>query len=362
MRSLRPSESRAVLIGVADYPDGGAFASVEAALHNVLRLKGLLTDPAYAGFDRLPEYTRPLLNPQTGEGIRAAVKRAAEQATDVLFVYYVGHGSRVGAERELYLTSCTTSSAESVETTGLRYTVLRSVLRAARARVVVLVLDCCFSGIATKVLGDENPAEEPMSEGELLDRTAAAEDIDGDLVDGVCVLASSGPTQTSGASDTVGATDFTTFTGHLVAVLEQEHGDSEPLLLGELFQRTEKRMGKYDVGHQPLMASVGTAANLVMRQAVTRAPKKTPGTAPGTAPEVAPDAAQESAAATATATADPSPRRLLTWRTPAGPLDVFDEVLANRIIGMLERSASETPQHDRRINARSLPEGGHDGN
>src|SRR5690349_2007935 len=109
MRSLRPDESRAVLIGVAEYPDNGAFASVEEALHNILRLKGLLTDPQYAGFHRTREYTRTLVNPYTNEGIRAAVKRAAEQATDVLFVYYVGHGSRVGAERELYLTTCTTS-------------------------------------------------------------------------------------------------------------------------------------------------------------------------------------------------------------------------------------------------------------
>jgi hypothetical protein len=268
MRSLRPNESRAVLIGVADYPDDGAFPSVEAALHNVLRLKGLLTDPAYAGFDRLPNYTRPLLNPQTGEGIRAAVKRAAEQATDVLFVYYVGHGSRVGAERELYLTSCTTSSAESVETTGLRYTVLRGLLRAARARVVVLVLDCCFSGIATKVLGSEILAKE-----ELLDQAALGEDVDEGLIDGVCVLASSGPTQTSDASDTAGATDFTAFTGHLVAVLEHGDGGTEPLLLGELFRRAEKRMGRHNVGHQPLMAAVGTASNLVIRQAVAQSPE-----------------------------------------------------------------------------------------
>ncbi|MFJ7209147.1 caspase domain-containing protein [Streptomyces sp. NPDC098789] len=357
---MRPSESRAVLIGVADYPDGGVFTGVEAALHNVLRLKGILTDPAYAGFGRLPEYTRPVLNPQTGEGIRAAVKRAAEQATDVLFVYYVGHGSRVGAERELYLTSCTTSSAESVETTGLRYTVLRSVLRAARARVVVLVLDCCFSGIATKVLGDGTLTEENLAEDELLDRAAAAYDVDEGLIDGVCVLASSGPAQTSGASDTVGETDFTAFTGHLVAVLEQRRGDAGPLLLGELFQRTEKRMGRYDVGHQPLMASVGAAGNLVMRQALARPPETTLETPPQTAPAIATAATAAGADADADAP-DLSPRRLLTWRTPAGPLDVFDQDLANRIIGMLERSASETPQHGERTTTRTPPEGGHHG-
>ncbi|MET9091945.1 caspase family protein [Streptomyces cyaneofuscatus] len=351
MRSLRPNESRAVLIGVADYPDDGAFPSVEAALHNVVRLQNLLTDPAYAGFNRLLSHTRPLVNPQTGEGIRAAVKRAAEQATDVLFVYYVGHGSRVGAERELYLTSCTTSSAESVETTGLRYTVLRSLLRAAPARVVVLVLDCCFSGIATKVLSNEILTEE-----ELLDQAALDEDVDEGCIDGVCVLASSGPTQTSEASDTAGATHFTAFTGHLVAVLEHKDGGTEPLLLGELFRRAEKRMGRHNVGHQPLMASVGTAGDLVMRQAVARSPES------GSTAVALPPPSGEPASTGSAAGPLPegSQERLLTWRTPAGHLDVFDEVIADRIIGMLERYAYDPSRNGGPPEAGTAQEGTHD--
>ncbi|MGW1992058.1 caspase family protein [Embleya sp. NPDC001921] len=325
MRSLRPGESRAVLIGVADYPDGGDFASVEAALHNVLRLKGLLTDPAYAGFHGTREYTRSLVNPQTGEGVRAAVKRAAEQATDVLFVYYVGHGSRVGAERELYLTSCTTAGAESVVTTGLRYTVLRDLLRAARARVVVLVLDCCFSGVAAKVLGDDEAVAEELAEEELLDRAALKEDVDEGLLDGVCVLASSGPTQTSGAEGGLGAGDLTTFTAHFVASLEsREDNDREPLILSTLFRRTERRMRRADVPQKPVMAIVGTADRLIMRQAVVVP-------APAPVEEVAADPAPVPGA-------DARPagdaRRLLTWRTPAGDLDVFDPALAERIIAL----------------------------
>ncbi|MGW1616546.1 hypothetical protein ACWCQZ_45370 [Streptomyces sp. NPDC002285] len=75
---MRPDESHAVLIGVAEYPDSGTFDSVEGASYNVLRLKDLLNNPAYAGFHRKHEYTRTMLNPHAAQGIRVAVKRAAE--------------------------------------------------------------------------------------------------------------------------------------------------------------------------------------------------------------------------------------------------------------------------------------------
>lgn len=356
MRSLRPDESRAVLIGVAEYPDDGAFDSVEEALHNVLRLKGLLTDPGYTGFHRTREYTRTLLNPHTNEGIRAAVKRAAEQATDVLFVYYVGHGSRVGAERELYLTTCTTSSAESVETTGLRYTVLRGLLRAAQARVVVLVLDCCFSGIATKVLGDESG--EALAKDELLDEAAVEEDVVEGLIDGICVLASSGPTQTSEASDTAGATDFTAFTGHVVAVLESGAGETTPLLLGELFQRVEQRMKKYSVGHQPVMATVGAAGNLVMRRAAQPPPEATSGAAPM---PLAPAGSSDTASA-APPGAEPPSKRLLSWRANGNlTLDIYDPQYADQVMRMLKRAILDPPPPGSEAETNRPQEGEHDG-
>ncbi|WP_187284857.1 caspase domain-containing protein [Streptomyces sp. uw30] len=352
---MRPDESRAVLIGVAEYPDDGAFDSVEGASYNVLRLKDLLTDPAYAGFHRKREYTRTMLNPHTADGIRVAVKRAAEQATDVLFVYYVGHGSRVGAERELYLTTCTTASGESVETTGLRYTVLRGLLRAARARVVVLVLDCCFSGIATKVLGHEAPVEEALAEDELLDQDRVAEDVDEGLIDGVCVLASSGPTQTSEASDKAAATNYTAFTGHLVTVLENGGGDASPLLLGELFRRTEKRMGRFNVGHQPLMATVGTAGNLVMRQASAPPPEPVPAPVPT---PLAPTGSANLASGTQ-ADAEPLPG-LLSW-LPDGTILVHDAGYADRIIGMRARSVPPPAHDDTPTETDTSQEGKHDG-
>ncbi|MEV7738940.1 caspase family protein [Streptomyces sp. NPDC088921] len=341
MRSLRPDESRAVLIGVAEYPEDGVFASVEEALHNVLRLKGLLTDPRYAGFHRTREYTRTLINPYTNEGIRAAVKRAAEEATDVLFVYYVGHGSRVGAERELYLTTCTTSSADSVGTTGLRYSVLRDLLRAAQARVVVLVLDCCFSGIAAKVLGNESG--DALAKDELLDEAAVEEDVIEGSIDGICVLASSGPTQTSDASDAAGKTDFTAFTGSVVTVLEKKDGDTTPLLLGELFRRVEQRMKRSSVGHQPVMATVGAAGNLVMRRAAQPPPEATSGAAPM---PLAPTGSSDTASVTQPAT-ELSPKRLLSWRANESlTLDIYDPRYADQVMRMLKRAILDSPQSD----------------
>ncbi|MFD8688728.1 caspase domain-containing protein [Streptomyces sp. NPDC059651] len=341
------------MIGVAEYPDDGTFESVEGASYNVLRLKELLTDPAYAGFHPKREYTRTMLNPHTADGIRAAVKRAAEQATDVLFVYYVGHGSRVGAERELYLTTCTTASGESVETTGLRYTVLRGLLRGARARVVVLVLDCCFSGIATKVLGGDDA--EAMAEEELLDQAKVTEDVEEGLVDGVCVMASSGPTQSSEASDPL--TRYTAFTGHLVTVLENGDGDTAPLLLGELFRRTEKRMDRFNVEHQPLMATVGTAGDLVMRQAA--APPAEPGAVSADVPTPAAPTSAVSVTSEAPADAEQRPG-LLSW-LPDGTIVVHDPEYAERIIGMRGHPTTPVTPTDAPVACDTAQRGTHDG-
>jgi len=178
--------SCALLIGVADYPEGGDFGEVPAAIHNLSAMQRALAPASAVGFAR--QSCKMLANPLTAEGMRAAIKRAARIASDVLLLYYVGHGWRM--DGELYLTS-SSSTLESIETTGLRYATLRKIVRESSAARRIIILDCCFSGIAATGLlsADE---ELQITESELV-----ADGFSDDDVDGVCVIASSGPNRPS---------------------------------------------------------------------------------------------------------------------------------------------------------------------
>ncbi len=79
----------------------------------------------------------------------AAVVAAAQQAEDVLFVYYVGHGL-VSARNELHLaTRATQDLTRGIAAyQALPYEQIRQVLAESRAALTVIVLDCCFSGRA----------------------------------------------------------------------------------------------------------------------------------------------------------------------------------------------------------------------
>lgn len=307
-RFPRPEDSRALLIGVAEYPLGGAFPDVPPAIHNVSRMQSILTDSVYGGFSRAN--CRMLINPQSGEGMRAAVQAAAQQATDVLLVYYVGHGSRSG--RELYLTSCS-SKPESIETTGLRYATMRGLLRATRANIIIVILDCCFSGLAAGLLG---VTETQLEESDLLPADSN-DDYLGDSTDGICILASSGPNQPSRDSD---GSDYTAFTGvFLEALTAAPLRGSSTSDLESLFRATKRRMRSAGLPHEPLIAKFGGAE----RVAIVKM-RPSGGASVGAIPDpVSPKTS-------------PNPA-VLSWRTTtvAGRVyefDVFSENLAEKIM------------------------------
>ena len=95
---------------------------------------------------------RVLADPASSVEVGLALAEDAEQAEEVLLVYYVGHGL-VSVGGELYLaTSSTDRRANRVAYTALAYNAIRTSLLESRARSVVVILDCCFSGRAAGVL------------------------------------------------------------------------------------------------------------------------------------------------------------------------------------------------------------------
>ncbi|MFG3013197.1 caspase family protein [Streptomyces cinerochromogenes] len=208
-----PAGSRAVLIGVSRYEHPG-LPGIPAVRANLADLRAVLTDPV-SGTLRA-EHCVVVDEPGVPTDFGIPVTEAAGEATDVLLVYYAGHGV-VDGQGRLHLTVSRTDPARP-SVTALPYEVLREAMVDSRAAVGVLVLDCCFSGRATGPMGDE----QGLISGQM------------DIA-GTYVLASSSATKPSQAVP--GAT-HTAFTEALLAALR--HPD--PPTLDALFDRVHHHL------------------------------------------------------------------------------------------------------------------------
>jgi WD40 repeat protein len=126
---------------------------------------------------------------------------AAADAEDVLLFWYLGHGL-LDARGELYLaTQATDHLRDGLRYKALPYATLHDELAKSRARSVIVVLDCCFSGRAA---GAPYPAE--------LDGFATAR------VSGSYLLASAAPEEQALAPP---GERHTAFTGQLIRLLRE---------------------------------------------------------------------------------------------------------------------------------------------
>ncbi|MFE4828534.1 caspase domain-containing protein [Streptomyces sp. NPDC056672] len=112
-----------------------------------------LRSPAYD----VGELSRVLADPEIGRfAVTSADNRTAKELRssaeeffgsrdrdDVLLLYYTGHGIKEGDE--LFLAGSDTD-LDALADTALSATVLKNLLGACRARRIVLILDCCYSG------------------------------------------------------------------------------------------------------------------------------------------------------------------------------------------------------------------------
>ncbi|MFE0460453.1 caspase family protein [Kitasatospora sp. NPDC058965] len=146
--------SRAVLIGVAGYEDPD-FPKVPAALNSLAGMRELLTDPDRCGWpeDRLTVIADPDHAGRLAQRLRAI----ARSTSDILLVYYVGHG-KLTTRGELCLT-VTDTAADDPEVTGLPFDWVRKALRESPARIKMVILDCCFAGQAIEALGADDVAD-----------------------------------------------------------------------------------------------------------------------------------------------------------------------------------------------------------
>ncbi|NGN67149.1 solute-binding protein [Streptomyces sp. A7024] len=138
-----PAASRALLIGAGHFTHGADFERLDAAHRNIQVLRDALTAPQ-TGLLR-PSGVRLLTDPPDRDTVLRAIDGAQKRSTDLLLVYYAGHGFHNLDTGELYL-AVRESSLDRPGLTGLSVADLMAQLSTGRSRRVVLILDCCFSG------------------------------------------------------------------------------------------------------------------------------------------------------------------------------------------------------------------------
>lgn len=145
------SRSRAILLGTSKYTAGfEGRRPMPAARASLEEMYGLLTGPCEWPEDRVTK----LADEKDSSKLLRTIAAKVRDVEDVLLFYYVGHGLPLPetGRYDLGLALTDTDDDPAQRTlTSLRLRDLREQIdRGSRARIRILILDCCSSGIATK--------------------------------------------------------------------------------------------------------------------------------------------------------------------------------------------------------------------
>lgn len=138
-----PELSRAVLIGASRFTGLPALPAVH---NNLLDLAEALTNPQ-TGILQASSCTI-VDTPDSTAAFMRMLRTAAKQAEDFLLVYYAGHGVRDQIHDERLYLAVRETDPDGPEGTAIPFEAVRDVIEDSRARTRVLILDCCYSGLA----------------------------------------------------------------------------------------------------------------------------------------------------------------------------------------------------------------------
>ena len=240
MRFPDPQRSRVVLIGTSQYRDA-KLPDLPQVGRSISDLAAVLSDPADGV---VPAGNCEVIADERDLGlIGRKLLTAAEQAEDMLLVYFAGHGLVGGRRHELYLGLPESDWASPSSFTSLKYDDLRNAVLDSPATTKVIILDCCFSGRAI-TMATADPASQLASQVE---------------VDGSYVLTSAQPDQVALIRP---GEEHTAFTGRLLRLLrEGVPGGPEFLTIDDLYKELLTRM-KAEGLSLPHKRGTGTAGML----------------------------------------------------------------------------------------------------
>ncbi|UFR01752.1 caspase family protein [Streptomyces sp. Go40/10] len=244
-----PGRSRAVLFGVHDFRD---LPRLDGVRHNAPALRELLTSDEIGGL--ADEDCTVVPHDGTQQQLLDALHDAAQEATDLLLVYYAGHGHFGGRDRQFLLATGNSSGQRPYH--SVKYSDIRDLVAGSAAQRKVVVIDCCFSGRALSMADEQTPTQ-----------------LDTEIT-GACVLTSAAETERSlclpdGSVFTLELTKLLSegLSGELTGGRQGEHlpeltmTDVFNALHTRLHGRTvdglrvpQPRMSTRDLGHQIVLA------------------------------------------------------------------------------------------------------------
>ena len=145
--------SHAILIGVSAY-EYTELPPIRAARNSLQAMRGVLAHPGLCGWRS--ECITIISNPISATELAVSIADLAENTTDALILYYVGHG--VLTDRGELCLSVTSTRPNRAKMTSLTWETVADVLRASPARIRIGILDCCFAGQAIESLTSNNDA------------------------------------------------------------------------------------------------------------------------------------------------------------------------------------------------------------
>ncbi|MCA1655913.1 MAG: caspase family protein [Pseudonocardiaceae bacterium] len=242
-----PRLSRAILIGVSDFQASDQLPSLPAVGNNLTDLRASLTNPRHGIL--ADENCTTVDNPVLPHDFMAKLQEVVRLTDDFLLVYYAGHGVRHATRDVLYLTVCQTDT-EALNGTAVPYEWVKEEIEQSPARTRLLVLDCCYSGLAVGTMSTA------IDQREL-------------EVRGSAVIASS--PRNARSHSPVGRR-HTAFTGQVVALLNDGSPIAdEQLTVTSLYRRVSAAMAK-DGFPKPMIAVTGTTGDLLLRQLAAEQP------------------------------------------------------------------------------------------
>jgi hypothetical protein len=138
------SGSRAVVMGTWDYT---YLRPVPAAGHSLERMVDLLTGPL-CGWPRDKLFA--FSNERSPGDLADQLITAFEDVTEIALFYYVGHG-QIDSDDQLCLGLVNSrTEANRRAATSLPFQAVRRALLESRAATKIVILDCCFAGLASQ--------------------------------------------------------------------------------------------------------------------------------------------------------------------------------------------------------------------
>ncbi len=217
--------SRAVLIGTSDYMH---LRTVQPAANSLNRMSSLLTSEL-CGW---PKGRVSIIRNEQGPGnLPDRLITLFEGVTDVALFYFVGHG-QVDTEDQLCL-GLVGSRPEPHRraSTSLQFHAVRRAMLGSPAKTKIIILDCCFAGLANKVTNT-------LGAVDLLDRTAGT---------GAYTMAACSSYATAWFEDGPKRSAQTYFTRYLADLIESGIPEEAPALrLRVIFDRLRETLARDD--------------------------------------------------------------------------------------------------------------------